>query len=226
MDTCIDGTRIDFRISGAGSIDDSVVVFVGTVRISTLMDAARVTKRIVAVTAEGNDLWVFVEHGVQPPHGPGCTFEVAPGAVAGVTRRNVGEDEDWLAGSIFSCLLKITFQGIHHSSWVRSCAITSVIIVIVSSAATYRDEGIAFDEHILVERITLIAVECLQTVLVVLLSLIVAGIVVVVAHHEKEIIDGVEDVLIAAEELNELFVLIGSSVVGEVAHDCHSIELA
>ena len=138
----------------------------------------------------------------------------------------MGEDEDRLAGSIFGCLLQIAFQGIHHSGRVRSYAISRVVIVVGTAPATYRDEGIALDEYILVERITPIAVELLQTVLVVRLSLTFAGIVVVIAHHEEEVIDGVEDVLTAAEELDELGVLGSSTVVGEVAHDSHSIEFA
>ena len=64
MDACIDGTRIDFRIGGAGGVDDGVVVIVRAVRISALMDAARVAQRIVAVTTESDNLRVFIEHRV------------------------------------------------------------------------------------------------------------------------------------------------------------------
>ena len=43
---------------------------------------------------------------------------------------------------------------------------------------------------------------------------------------EEELVHGIEDVLLAPEELHELLVLVGSSVIGEVAHHSHGVELA
>ena len=72
--------------------------------------------------------------------------------------------------------------------------------------------------------IAFVPIELLQSVLVVRLSVAVE--VVVVAHHKEELIHGIEDVLFAAEELHEFRVLVGSAVIGQVAHDSHEVQLA
>ena len=60
--------RINFRIGRAGCVDDSVVVVSCAVGVSALMNAAWVAEWIVAVAAEGDDLRVFVQNGIQHFH--------------------------------------------------------------------------------------------------------------------------------------------------------------
>ena len=135
------------------------------------------------------------------------------------------EDKDGLAGSFLRGLLQIAFQPPDRRTGVGGCAVGRVGDVVVGrTEIAYRNEGIALDENILMEWIGQPVVEGFQPVPVVSLSVIVE--VVVVAHHEEELVHGIEDVLLAPEELHELLVLVGSSVIGEVAHHSHGVELA
>ena len=181
------------------------------------MDAAGVAKRIVAVASEDNDLRVLVQDRVQHLHGPGSTFNLSPRTVASPAWRYMSEDEDGFAGSVLGSLLQVAPKRVYHTRGIGGSAVAGVVIVVVAGTDAYRDEGIAFDQDILVERIRLVLVKCQQTIFVVGFFAVV--VVVVVAHHEEEVINGRDEVLAVAKELHEVLVLAGIAMIGKVAND-------
>ena len=167
VNACVYSTGINLRVGSAGGIDDGIVVIACAIGVSSLVDASRVAKWIVAVAAEDNGLRVIVQDRVQHLHSPGGTLKFAPRAIASPAGSDMCEDEDGLARSICDGLLKVALQGVHYRAGIGCCAIADVIIVVSAAALADGDEGIALDEDILVEWIAAVPVETLEAALVV-----------------------------------------------------------
>ena len=72
MNAYIYCSGIHLAVGGASRVYDSVVVLTRRVGVCALVNATWVTQRIMAVTSEEHDLWVFVQNRVQDLHTP-CT---------------------------------------------------------------------------------------------------------------------------------------------------------
>ena len=114
VNACIHSAWVDFGISRACRVDDGIVVLAWRIGIDTLMNAARIAQRVVAMSGKDNRLRILVEHGIQHLHRPRATrLQFRPRAIDRPTGRHMGKHEDGLARALLAGTLQIRLQQSH-----------------------------------------------------------------------------------------------------------------
>ena len=172
-------------ISNGTGINNGVIILLGTLRINTLMDGARVTQRIMSVTCKYHRLRILVENRIQSLHTPrkirrSVTF-TRPGTITGIFGWNVRKDEDGLTRTFFLGTGQPLLQSILHFLRIGKQAIGLIAIITINSTATTDgDKRITLDDHILIIRIILTTIKRAQAFGIIRQ----AGNIIVITHHK------------------------------------------